>query len=459
MLYISYINLKQYNMKKNLWHQIINPLNLDISFSNMRFRDNTLEEQFTEDYKTKNVSLALLFTSFGAILFGGFYVIYSDQYPTWFITMMLLSVTFGLTIYYKIVEKYQYAALFTYSLIIVGSYTHRMHFYIGAKMFDIATYFMGLVLLILASNLFLRLKFTYAVLLNILFFAGFIFYSTCIVKIHQTDFEYFSYSTLILFSTIGVICMSIYNTEYMYRNAFVQHKVIREQADELKDAKENTEQKVIERTRELETERAKSLRAIIEGQEIERQRIAQDLHDSLNIRLIGLKRSLEQKVSLTGDECFAEIDSIIGQVREISHNLSPYSLKHLGLVKAIEDLCSRLEREHTYNISFQKVNIDEQHRWSSTLEIELFRVIQELVANIIKHARATTIAIELIQDNNTLYLTIEDNGVGFDYHLLGRKGIGLDNINARIGLLGGSVSYDSRVGSGTTVMINIPNTV
>src|SRR5690606_25216969 len=118
-------------------------------------------------------------------------------------------------------------------------------------------YFMGLMLIVLSVNFFLRMKFVYTVLLNTVFFLIFIFYSTLGIGIHRIDPEYFNYSSIVFLSTVIVVSISVYSSEYIHRNAFVQERIIRRQADELKQAKEYTEQKVIERTLELKQEKQK----------------------------------------------------------------------------------------------------------------------------------------------------------------------------------------------------------
>jgi signal transduction histidine kinase len=228
------------------------------------------------------------------------------------------------------------------------------------------------------------------------------------------------------------------------------------QAEKLKEANATMEKKVEVRTKELEDERKHSLRAILVGQEAERERIAQDLHDSLSIRMIGLKRMIESNVTPYGAAALFEIDAIIGQVREISHNLLPYALKNLGLVKAIEDLSASVGVQGILAIHFSKINIGPETRWESTVETEIFRVVQELLTNIVKHSSATNVEIELIADKNMIFLSVEDNGKGFDSGSVSGNGIGLSNIKARINLLGGTINYDTQPGKGTVVFINIP---
>jgi signal transduction histidine kinase len=443
-------------MKKRLIHILFNPLLLDLNPLSLRFRNKELEVEFSADYKNKKLSLAVLFTTLSTFIFSLFYIIYTMNHPGWFIAMIFFSVLFGLSIHFRWINKFHYAALFTYSLIVELSYSQRILLYKASDTAGLAQYFLGLMLIVLAVNSFMRLKFPLALVLNMVFFLAYIYFGVWGINAYRLNPEYFIYSIILFVSIVIVICVSIYNNEYIHRSAFAQNKIIRKQTKELRDAKENMEQKVIERTQELEQERSQKLKAIIEGQQIERQRIAQDLHDSLNIRLVVLKRSLEPVLQNNHGSLLADIDGIIAQVREISHNLLPYSLKHFGLLKAIEDLCSKIQPENKLEVSFSKIGTEENSRWDTVIETELFRIIQELVANCIKHAKADKLLIELIADEKMLYLTVEDNGVGYDANKISENRFGLNNIDARINLLGGTISYDSQINKGTIVMINIP---
>jgi signal transduction histidine kinase len=241
------------------------------------------------------------------------------------------------------------------------------------------------------------------------------------------------------------------NAELSQKN----HEIVN-QADLLSKAKMEMEEKVVQRTKDLEEEKRKSLQAILIGQESERERISKDLHDSLSIRLIGIKRSIESYEKDKNAKILEDIDQVIGQVREISHNLNPYSLKNMGLVKAVEDLCYSVRNQHPINVAFSKVNMDEVARLNPLDETELFRVVQEVFTNIIKHSEASEVYVEIIGDENQVMLTVEDNGKGFDIQKLDNGGIGINNIYARVALLGGSVNYDTAPGKGTTVFINLP---
>ena len=225
------------------------------------------------------------------------------------------------------------------------------------------------------------------------------------------------------------------------------------------------------RNQELQEQKIKELRqksklavlsSMIEGQEAERLRIAKDLHDSLGGLLSTIKiyftkitkfnnnippSSLNLKTSELIDEACIE-------VRRISHNMMPHALSISGLKGAIEDLGIQLQEQGfqtTVEINQLPDNID------STKQIVIYRLIQEIISNIRKHAKAKNILIQLIAHNNELNLSIEDDGVGFDYKASIKKdGLGLKSINSRVDFLDGKIEWDSQLNKGTTLTINIP---
>ena len=125
-----------------------------------------------------------------------------------------------------------------------------------------------------------------------------------------------------------------------------------------------------------------------------------------------------------------------------------------GLVAALEDLKSGIEKTGMMRVEVLSHGID--HRLESSIEIELYRVVQEVVNNILKHAQATEITIQIIQNNERLNLTVEDNGIGYDRNDKNFKpGMGLANIQSRIAKIGGDIFIDSGKGNGTTVSIDL----
>jgi two-component system NarL family sensor kinase len=204
-------------------------------------------------------------------------------------------------------------------------------------------------------------------------------------------------------------------------------------------------------------------KSIIEAEEKERVRIAKDLHDGVAQTMTAAKMQLEHFIdSIQGDErvsdslqnAFDLIREAATEVRAVSHSMVPNALLKSGLVAALRDFVHRVSSEKLkVNLIVHGLN----DRLDENVETVVYRVLQELVNNVIKHAQATEITIQLIHEATELSIMVEDNGVGFDIHTLSDKaGIGLKNITSRIEYLNGHVHFDSSLGNGTTAMIEIP---
>lgn len=205
-----------------------------------------------------------------------------------------------------------------------------------------------------------------------------------------------------------------------------------------------------------------SLASMIEGQEVERTRIAQDLHDGLG----GLLSAVRNHFSLIQvevkkldrlnvyDRTNAMIDQACNEVRRISHNLMPASLQLNGLIPTIQQYCADVETSKKIMVQFEHSPIVDQ-RLDETKEIFIYRIVQEAVTNVLKHAQAENLLVQLNIYEREIILIIEDDGVGFDLSA-DSQGIGLQSIRSRVDHLKGQIDIDSRMGSGTTITINIP---
>ena len=207
-----------------------------------------------------------------------------------------------------------------------------------------------------------------------------------------------------------------------------------------------------------------SLNAVIEGQEAERLRIAQDLHDGLGGLLTTVKahfQSIEREIhQLENLNIYTKTNKLIDEacieVRRIAHDMVPYSIKISGLKGALEDLRDSIQARglpcelEIFNPDLLVLN--EQH---SNM---LYRIIQEVTTNAVKHAEASKLFIQLICHMDGLNVLVEDNGKGFDTNKwLTGSGLGLKSIDSRVNYLGGNINYDSSPGHGTTVNIFLPN--
>lgn len=217
---------------------------------------------------------------------------------------------------------------------------------------------------------------------------------------------------------------------------------------------------------ELEQERVQQQiirnKAIIEAEEKERIRIARELHDGIGQQLSATKMNLSAFEPIIGEDqkdryhqLLELVDDAVKEVRSISHNMMPNALLRSGLSSAVREFVQKISGTDSLKVDLQIVGLN--NRLDSNIETVLYRVIQECVSNIIKHAQASQITIQLIQHDAHLNLLIEDNGKGFDSrNIENSSGIGLKNIVSRVQYLNGTVDFDSMPGKGTTVIIDIP---
>ncbi|PQJ14354.1 hypothetical protein BST99_00070 [Aureicoccus marinus] len=180
----------------------------------------------------------------------------------------------------------------------------------------------------------------------------------------------------------------------------------------------------------------KTLESLIQGEEKERFRIARELHDGVNGDLSAIKfklSALSDKENPAIGEAVAMIDDSCKQVRAISHNLVPPSLENFNLVEALEEYIENTNGIHQPEIDFQ--HLGEHPRLSKNAEINIFRIVQELVVNALKHAEAQQINVQLSCREEEIQLTVEDDGKGFDTSAQNKSGIGLSNIQSRVDYL------------------------
>lgn len=218
---------------------------------------------------------------------------------------------------------------------------------------------------------------------------------------------------------------------------------------------------------EFELEKQKiRIAAMVEAIEEERRRISKELHDSVGQILTAIKRDLENVQRKATGKAVERLDAIqtlvqsaIGETRQIAYNLMPAALEHLGLVDAVEGLCRQVQHHAGLTVTFKSYGWTVRH--SRSLELALFRMVQEAVNNIVKHAQASDVSVQMIAYPEKLMVLIEDNGVGFSPSEEGpkpheRSGLGLVSIRERAAMHRGHVYIDSRKGRGTSLIIEIP---
>jgi two-component system, NarL family, sensor kinase len=222
-----------------------------------------------------------------------------------------------------------------------------------------------------------------------------------------------------------------------------------------------------QRIRELENERQLAAsQSVIKGQEEERSRLAKDLHDGLGGLLSGVKFSLSNMKSnvvldannaLVFERSLDMLDHSISELRRVAHNMMPEVLVKFGLAEALKNYCDSIRQSQVFQIDFQ--SIGESQRFSSNIEIIAYRIVQELLNNSIKHAKATHVLVQLAIQPQDISITVEDNGTGFDISLVERaKGAGWSNIKSRVDFLKGKLDIQSSDNKGTSVHIALPTT-
>ena len=208
---------------------------------------------------------------------------------------------------------------------------------------------------------------------------------------------------------------------------------------------------------------SRTYNAILEGQEKERQRLAADLHDGLAGRLSALKMNLEKLAkkadSKKNEQSFRgvakHIDAALFELRSIARNLMPETLFRYGLEDAIKDYCASLNYGRN-TLEFILQFYDGAQRLPQATYLTLYRIIQELINNAVKHSEATEILVQYVVDGDKVTITVEDNGTGFKNDKREVKGMGLHNLKTRVAYLNGTIDFDSVAGEGTNVHIEIP---
>lgn len=196
---------------------------------------------------------------------------------------------------------------------------------------------------------------------------------------------------------------------------------------------------------------------VLEAQENERRRVAVELHDEIGQSLTGLKLMLERGQSNPGSilsESRAVINELMQRVREMSLNLRPTALDDLGLFAALDDLFKRFTNQTKIKVRTNVNPLDEQ-RFNRTVETTVFRVIQEALTNIARHAKAGEAEVFFKVSPSSLNVRIADSGKGFDMDAIKTsRSTGLSGMAERVRLAGGRISLQSKPDKGTVVLIN-----
>lgn len=218
----------------------------------------------------------------------------------------------------------------------------------------------------------------------------------------------------------------------------------------------------IRQLKKLNTAQEVFSRKLIESQEKERKRIAQELHDGLGQNLLVIKNRALLGLAVNGkdksDEQFGEIKESVtdalSEVRSIAYNLRPLHIERLGLTSTIEEMIEQVDDASGIKINCDIERID--NIFTSENEINFYRIVQECLNNIVKHSQAGRASVTIQRERQNIVLTIKDDGHGFDTsEVKGKQGLGLNGITERVKMLGGTFLIESEIGKGTTVLVEI----
>ena len=221
-------------------------------------------------------------------------------------------------------------------------------------------------------------------------------------------------------------------------------------------------QKFLAKSLELEIEKNQLqkniINASIEAEENEKNRIAEILHDDIGVKLSACYHFLQNLEIKVSDEenmhlLKNNLKEVIQNTRDLSHQTSPLKLNIFGICDAISELCSLIEKTSALKITFENENYKEV--LSKEKELVLYRILQELTNNSIKHSKADLITMKLQQTDNKVLFTFSDNGVGFDVNEK-TKGLGLISLKGKTSFLNAEFTLNSSPNKGMKFNLEIP---
>ena len=261
---------------------------------------------------------------------------------------------------------------------------------------------------------------------------------------------------LINATLVGVVAVGIM-LAVLYRRNYLQKKKLLMADAQLQQ----------QRITELEKEQQLSAaEAVLQGQVEERTRLAKDLHDGLGSILSGTKyffTNMKGKLPISPETAAAfergvgMLDQSIHELRRVAHNMMPEALSKFGLDSALRDFCQSIDQSGAVKLSYISFNMDET-TIPEARAAAIYRIVQELVNNVIKHAEARTALVQVIRKDAALSIAVEDDGKGFAIsELAGSEGMGYLSLKNRVAWLNGTIDIQSATGKGASVNIEIPN--
>lgn len=227
-----------------------------------------------------------------------------------------------------------------------------------------------------------------------------------------------------------------------------------------------SQQYLIQQQKIVELEKDKQLFAVdamLKGQEEERSRIAKDLHDGLGGMLSGVKLSfinMKENMVMSAEGVIAfensilQLDATITELRKVAHNLMPEALVKFGLKNALLDYCNTTQLSSKVSVSYEQLG--SERPLGNTADLNIYRIVQELISNAIKHGSPSKILVQLTKASNKVLLTVEDDGKGFDKtEIVSKVGMGITSVQQRVDYFTGSLDIDTAPGQGTSINIEL----
>lgn len=250
----------------------------------------------------------------------------------------------------------------------------------------------------------------------------------------------------LIYSLIAGLVVFILIAVLVYRNIAIRKRIAEQEVLQLQQEKQLV-----------------ATNSILKGQEEERTRVARDLHDGLGGLLSGIKLTLNsvkgnvilpEESAMTFTRALTQLDGAISEMRRVAHSMMPETLVRFGLIEALNDFCEGISASGQLKVTMQDFGFE--NRLDSSIEIVLYRVVQELLNNVLKYAEATEAQVQLTWIGSNVSLTVEDNGKGFDVSSLeASKGAGFRNVQARVDYLNGKLDIQSTPEEGTSVLVEI----
>lgn len=255
----------------------------------------------------------------------------------------------------------------------------------------------------------------------------------------------------LIITLLGAL-LSLFVLFFLIRRGLHQKKLIAEKEAQLQ----------VEKIEQLKKKQQLiALESMIKGEEKERSRLAKDLHDGLGGMLSSTKMHFSSvaeeneniKASSSYTKAMELLDLTSIEARKISHNLMPGALEKYGLIEALKGFCESIGASDKLEVSFQAYGFEE--RLEANIEIMIYRIVLELVNNVLKHADATELLVQCMRNENQISITVEDNGKGFEQGSKENEGIGLLNIRSRVDYLNATLDIDSSIGKGSSIVIEL----